>query len=264
MCARRRPGVVRKLRASGPGTEMKTPRPSPTKPLTVLLWNDACTLTNRTIARFAFQPPHFHTVKEIPLSSEHLTHDADMPPMTPSMEATKEQLKLAREQGDVFGKAMAAMHKETGQLAIQRDGDYEIAATVEDAEGMYHLEDGKLRWVSPVGENAHIEVVVHDASDGRFIPNLTVTATLVAPDGSEVGTAVLPFLWHPMLYHYGLDWKVPEEGDYRVRVHVDPPKFWRHDYKNGERYASAADVDLTLHIKPGQKFVKGKETQVRR
>jgi len=42
-----------------------------------------------------------------------------------------------------------------------------------------------------------------------------------------------------------------------------PLTFTRHDLKNGKRYANAEDVDLTLHIKPGQKFVQGKEEPVR-
>ncbi len=183
--------------------------------------------------------------------------------MAPSMEATKEQLKLAREQGDVYGKALENMHKETGQLAMKRAGDFEIGATVEEAEGMYRLEDDELKWMSPEGKNAHLEITVRDAADGRFIPSLDITATLFSSDGKEVGTHQMPFLWHPMLYHYGLDWKVPAEGDYRVHVRVEPPRFMRHDLKNGKRYAKAEEVDLTLHIKPGQKFVKGKEEPVR-
>ncbi len=174
--------------------------------------------------------------------------------MQPSKEATKEQLQIAREQGDVFNKALMNMKQETGQLATQHAGDYVIGATVEDAEGLYRLENGELNWIPPTGMNAHVEVVVRDASDGRFIPGLTVTATLFGPNGDEVGTEQLPFLWHPMLYHYGLDWNVPGEGDYRVHVHVDPPTFMRHDYKNGRRYAKPADVDLKLHIKPGKKI----------
>ncbi|MGA7668998.1 MAG: iron transporter [Nitrolancea sp.] len=197
------------------------------------------------------------------MASEHQSHDTSMPPMVPSMEATKEQLQRAKEQGDVYGNALAAMQEETGQLAVERAGDYEIGATVEEAEGLYQLENNEFRWISPEGENAHLEIVVRDAADGRFIPGLDVRATLFTSDGKEVGTHQMPFLWHPMLYHYGLDWKIPAEGDYRVHVRVEPPTFMRHDYKNGKRYGKPEEVDLTLHITPGQKFVKGKEDQVR-
>ena len=43
------------------------------------------------------------------MSSEHRTDNADMPPMQPSKEATKEQLQIAREQGDVYNKALMNM-----------------------------------------------------------------------------------------------------------------------------------------------------------
>jgi len=85
--------------------------------------------------------------------------------MASSMEVTTDQLKLAREQGDVYGKALANMCKETGQLAMKRAGDYVIGATVEEAEGMCRLEDGELKWMSPEGKNAHLEVTVRDAAD---------------------------------------------------------------------------------------------------
>ncbi len=197
------------------------------------------------------------------MTSEHQPNDTSMPPMVPSMEATKEQLQLAKQQGDAYRKALENMHKETGQLAVKRAGDFEIGATVEEAEGMYRLDDGEYTWISPKGENAHLEIVVRDAADGRFIPGLDVSATIYSSDGNEVGTHKIPFLWHPMLYHYGRNLKVPCEGDYRVHVRVEPPTFMRHDYKNGKRYAQREEVDVTLHIKPGQKFVKGKEEQVR-
>ena len=32
----------------------------------------------------------------------------------------------------------------------------------------------------------------------------------------------MPFLWHPYLYHYGTNAKVPGEGPYTVRVRIDP------------------------------------------
>jgi uncharacterized protein involved in high-affinity Fe2+ transport len=190
------------------------------------------------------------------MSTSPQDQNTGMPPMKPSQEATKEQLQLAREQGDVYGKAIQAMGKETGQLKTQHVGDYEIGVTVEAAEGLYQLENGKLKWMEPTGENAHVEIVVRDASDGRFIPGLAVQATLSTSDGNEVGTHQMPFLWHPMLYHYGLNWKVPGEGDYRLHVRVDPPQFMRHDHKNGLRYASREEADFTLHIEPGQKRVK--------
>lgn len=59
---------------------------------------------------------------------------------------------------------------------------------------MYHLMNGKLQWEEPQDENAHFEVPVRDGADGRFIPQLTVYATLVDSEGTEVGTHQQRFL----------------------------------------------------------------------
>lgn len=174
------------------------------------------------------------------------------PPMQPSEESTADQLDLGRRQGDAYAAALKAMDKESG-ADIRRAGEYEIAVVVENAEGMYHLRDGELVWEEPADENAHVEVAVRDAADGRFIPGLTVTVTLTGPDGQEVGTWQQPFLWHPWLYHYGRNWHVPGEGDYRIHVHIGTPTFMRHDHNNGKRYGRPVDVEIARHITPSQK-----------
>ena len=139
--------------------------------------------------------------------------------MRQSEESDREQLELARIQGDALQKAVDAMDEESDSgVHVQRAGDYEIGIAVEEAEGMWMWRDGELRWENPREENCHVEVCVRDGADGRFVPALDVTVTLIDPDGNEVGTHGQPFLWHPWLYHYGRNWTVPEEGEYRVRV----------------------------------------------
>lgn len=110
---------------------------------------------------------------------------------------------------------------------------------------MYHLVDGELRWEEPEEENVHVEVAVRDGADGRFIPGLTVYATLIDGSGDEVGTHQQPFLWHPYLYHYGRNWVVPGDGEYTLRVQIDAPDFMRHDEVNGKRFAEPVDVEFT-------------------
>ena len=170
-----------------------------------------------------------------------------MPPMDPdTSEATARQLELARAQGEAYGRALEHM---TGQVASDGGelpaGEYLVGYAVEEAEGMYHLVDGELTWHDPGDANAHLEVSVRDAADGRFVPGLRVTATLVDPSGKEVGTHEQPMLWHPMLYHYGRNWQVPTDGEYLLRVHVDPPTFHRHDEVNGRRFAEPVDVEFS-------------------
>ena len=96
--------------------------------------------------------------------------------------------------------------------------------------------------------------LVRDGADGRFVPGLSVSATLIDADGNEVGTHEQPFLWHPWLYHYGRNWKVPGDGMYTLRVRVEPPTYARHDKKNGVRYREPVEVEFRgVKIETGQK-----------
>ncbi len=177
------------------------------------------------------------------------------PPMDPNTdEATARQLDLARAQGEAYGAALTHM---TDAVAHdggeQRAGDYLVGYAVEEAEGMYAMVEGELVWTEPGEDNAHVEVSVRDAGDGRFVPCLDVTVTLTAPDGSTVGTHRQPMLWHPMIYHYGRNWQLPADGRYRMSVSIDPPQFMRHDEVNGRRFAEPVEVEFAaVDIKRGQ------------
>jgi uncharacterized protein involved in high-affinity Fe2+ transport len=186
------------------------------------------------------------------MAQQVTTDTQQLPPMVPSDEATKAQLRLAQRQGDAYAKAVEAMDKESG-VQLQRAGDYEIGLVAEKAEGMYHPRDAQLHWIEPQDDNVHFEVVVRDAADGRFVPNLRVLIRVDTADGQHIGIGEVPFVWHPWLFHYGANWRVPGEGDYRVWVRVEPPTFMRHDRENGRRYIEPAEADFTIHITPGQK-----------
>ncbi len=169
------------------------------------------------------------------------------PPMDPNTsEATRAQLDYATAEGDAYGASLTYM---TGTVAHdggeRRAGDYLVGYAVEEAEGMYEWVDNEIVWREPGEDNLHVEVAVRDGSDGRFVPMLTVMATLVAPDGTEVGTHEQPLMWHPMIYHYGRNWRVPVDGEYTLRVHIDPPMFMRHDEANGRRFLEPVDVEFT-------------------
>jgi uncharacterized protein involved in high-affinity Fe2+ transport len=187
-----------------------------------------------------------------------MTEQTRKPPMRRSEESDAKQLELARAQGDALQQAVDAMDEESDSgVLVQRAGDYEIAIAVEEAEGMWVREGGEPEWHDPEDENCHVEVCVRDGADGRFVPGLEVGVTLIDPDGNEVGTHVQPFLWHPWLYHYGRNWTVPEEGEYRVRVRVEPPTFMRHDHENGRRYLEPVEVEFEgVPVEPGRKRVE--------
>ncbi len=176
------------------------------------------------------------------------------PPMQPRDEATETQLRLAKAQGDTFEQAVTRMITAEAHGAERPVGDYIVGYAVEKAEGMYQLHDGQLRWVEPQEENAHVEVVVSDGADGRFIPGLTVYATLIDSTGNEIGTHQQPFLWHPWLYHYGRNWQLPGDGIYTLRIRVEAPEFGRHDKINGKRFAEPVEVEFVkVGITTGQK-----------
>jgi uncharacterized protein involved in high-affinity Fe2+ transport len=181
--------------------------------------------------------------------------DEQRPPMEPETEeASQEQLDAAKAKGDAYGRALELMtQKVADDGGEQRAGDYLIGCAIEKAEGMYAFRDGQLHWMEPEEENLHVEVAVRDGGDGRFVPCLHVTATLVTADGDEVGTHQQPMLWHPMLYHYGRNWKVPGDGEYTLRIRVDPPEFMRHDEVNGRRFAEPVECEFTgVKVKTGQ------------
>ncbi|WP_036962292.1 iron transporter [Promicromonospora kroppenstedtii] len=175
-----------------------------------------------------------------------MTTTPTTPPMDPSSsEATERQLQLAVAQGDAYRRALDHMAQDVAKTAgTKQVGDYLVGYAIEDAEGMYHLQEGELVWHNPGDANTHVEVIVCDAADGRFVPGLNVSATLVTPGGEELGPFPQELVWHPMLYHYARNWELPEDGDYTLKVHVDPPLFMRHDEINGRRFASPVDVEF--------------------
>ncbi len=169
-------------------------------------------------------------------------------------EASARQLDLARAQGETYGEALRHMTENVAHDGgEQQAGEYVIGYAVEEAEGMYEWSDGALEWREPGEENLHVEIAVRDAGDGRFVPGLRVTATLVDPGGNELGTHEHPLLWHPMIYHYGRNWTLPADGEYTLRVHVEPPRFMRHDKVNGCRFRDPVDVEFAgVQVERGQ------------
>ncbi|MGI8494297.1 MAG: iron transporter [Pyrinomonadaceae bacterium] len=60
--------------------------------------------------------------------------------------------------------------------------------------------------------------------------------TINDADGKEIGTHEMPFLWHPYLYHYGRNWKVPGDGEYSLHFRIETPDFPRRDKKRQAFY----------------------------
>jgi hypothetical protein len=175
-----------------------------------------------------------------------------------SDETSAMEVPISKAEGKAYGAAVLYMTKLEAQSSGEKQaGDYIVGFAVEEAEGLYKMKNGKLEWEQPQDENAHIEIVVRNAEDGRFLPGLKVAAMLIDQHGAELGTQPMPFLWHPWLYHYGRNWKVPADGTYRLRVHIDAPDFPRHDRVNGKRFELPVDVEFpVVEIRTGQKISK--------
>ena len=110
---------------------------------------------------------------------------------------------------------------------------------------MYRMTDGALEWREPSEEeNCHLEVLIASAADGRFLPGLTVRATVEDDGGEGAGPAEIPFVWHPGVYHYGQNLSLPGDGTYTVTVKVEPAAFPRHDEQNGDRFADPVEVEF--------------------
>jgi hypothetical protein len=111
-----------------------------------------------------------------------VTTQPHTPPMQASNEAEPDQLEIARAQGHTYAEALQAMDEESGAVT-QRAGDYLVAFVQENAEGMYELADGRLLWREAAEEaNVHLEIAVADAADGRFVPALDITLTVLDGD----------------------------------------------------------------------------------
>ncbi|MBP1849668.1 iron transporter [Rhizobium halophytocola] len=177
------------------------------------------------------------------------------PPEKPSDEADRHQIAMAKKEGAAYHASLKYMAEEVADSGgMKRAGDYIVAYAQERAEGMYMLKsEGELVWDAPTDENCHLEVSVSDAGDERFIPYLAIEATLTPEDGKPVGPFEVPFVWHPGLYHYGCNIKVPGDGKYRLDIKIKPPTFMRHDEVNGKRYAKTVEVRFdAIDIKTGQ------------
>lgn len=155
------------------------------------------------------------------------------------------KIKLAEQQGSAFQEAVDYLKEIVAGYQEQVVDDYIVTVCAEEAEGMYHLEDGELTWEDPAeGLNAHLEIIIQDADDKRFIPQLDVVATLYSEDQEMEQEKQHPFLWHPYVFHYGANWKIPKEGNYSVEVKISAPRFHRHDVVKGKKYPR----QVTLHF----------------
>jgi Fe2+ transport protein len=162
--------------------------------------------------------------------------------------------RLAREQGKAYAASYKMLMAEDPHAETDID-DYRITASFEPAEGMYVPTGDGLTWKTPAkSDNQHFEVIVRDRTDGRFIPGLDVHMRLLDASDEAVAETDIPFIWHPFVLHYGVDARIPKEGDYTAEVTIPAPRFHRHDELRGKRYERDVTVRLgPIHLTPGRK-----------
>jgi predicted AlkP superfamily pyrophosphatase or phosphodiesterase len=162
-------------------------------------------------------------------------------------ENTDLEIQLEKEQGEAYSKALELMKKETVHQEVEIN-DFIITVLAHGAEGYYVTRlDGALEWRVPQPEeNQHIEVVVRDKQDLRFIPDLSVSCRLFSSDGYLIDEKTQPFIWHPFLYHYGINWELPGRDNYTAEISIMEPIFGRHDRQKGKRYGE----NITIKIGP--------------
>ena len=178
----------------------------------------------------------------------------DNPEKQPSDEVDENQIQQSRTEGDAYRTSVTYMAtRVANDGGTTEAGDYLVGYAQEEAEGMYHLRgEGEFEFVEPDGENCHLEVIVADRGDGRFVPYCTVEARLERED-ETVGPFEVPFVWHPGVHHYGRNVEVPEGGDWDLHVEIQPPGFHRHDEQNGDRYGETVEVTFEdVDVEAGQ------------
>ena len=222
---------------------------------------------NNTLS-ISIAPPQYHrhdpyngdrftktTTATFPISVD-ISKLAQTKPVSEWMET---QTTLSRGAGNGFTHTLKLMYKQANEGKDTVQGDYFIAFADEYSEGWWHYMDGKFMYMVQNDQggktNAHIEIAVLDAATHRFLPDLNVSVTLYDKNKKKLGTKNEPFMWHPWLYHYGENWRIPATGkQYSVHVHADPPAYRRYGKTAGNQFAKPLDIDFTnLTVKAGQK-----------
>lgn len=117
-----------------------------------------------------------------------------------------------------------------------------------NALGAYiHQSDGLLDWETPENYGMfHVEVIVQDRDDKRFVPYLDVHVRIYDKEGTLITESEAPFQWDPYTYHYGFDTNLPDDGQYYAEVTIKTPTFDRHHKNHGKRYTD----DVTVRLDP--------------
>jgi hypothetical protein len=170
---------------------------------------------------------------------------ADQPLATATV--SNNEAELLKPCNAALSAAITALWQESASGAEKPSGDYFVGYALDYSGRAVPIGGSKLRvrnLIELTGkDNVRLELLARDSRTGRLIPGLNVQASLVAADGKLYGPGEMPLLWNSWLNHYGRDTRIPRRGEYKLRVHFDPPGFRRWG-QQGDRFAAAADVEF--------------------
>jgi hypothetical protein len=122
---------------------------------------------------------------------------------------------------DPYGRTLLAL-AETG-MVNGRAGDYLIGVLHDRPTGRYEAGGGSLTWREPAPDaTVRLDMAVADTADGRFVPGLTVYVA-AERNGRTYAAQQCPFRWHPTLYRYTTDLRLPA-GAYDLTVRIAAPR----------------------------------------
>ena len=107
----------------------------------------------------------------------------------------KKQEELAKKQGDALI-ASYNLHMEELVHTVKKKDDYIVTLAFGSSSGMYKMQSDKtLDWESPDAFGImHMEVVIQDRDDRRFIPNLNVSVRMYDNEHGLVTESEAPFM----------------------------------------------------------------------
>lgn len=207
-----------------------------------------------------------------PYNGDRLTHPAvvefDQVPLgaalatqPPLSDAAAAATELAQAQGDAYHETLDALHEDANSGASRAAGDYRVGYAVDYALATWDYNERKKKFTYEIDTeesaqlNAHVEATVQETRTGRFVPGLRLMATLAGLPGTDFGTRELPFEWHPWVFHYGENWRVPRSGTaYRLRLHAEAPAFRRYGRTVGRVFERGFEVSFdSVRVVTGSK-----------
>jgi hypothetical protein len=151
-----------------------------------------------------------------------------------------------RQQGESFNKALEEI-KSGNNTITASDKDFKVTAIFLKPDGFYEFDTRTgLTWNPPSpSENLHVALYVQDALDYRFVPYLDIFCQIYDKENNLIGEKIVPFNWDPHLYHYGVNWIIPNDDEYYLRVTIKAPTFIRHDENLGKRYLNDSSITFS-------------------